>query len=93
MVNHKVSGRLASHRSLLNQIHPNYLLQDDYNKYGINFFEYIVLFMGPKEQSIIRRGKELELIIQDRDLCYMCEKPRRRSKSFWGEFTRNKKEK
>jgi hypothetical protein len=37
------------------------------------FFEYIVLFMGPKEQSIIRRGKELELIIQDRDLCYICE--------------------
>jgi hypothetical protein len=67
-----VSGRLASHRSLLNrQIHPNYLLQADYNKYEINRFEYIVLFMGPKwEQSIIRRGKELELIIQDRDLCY-----------------------
>jgi hypothetical protein len=59
MVNHKISGRLASHRSLLNrQIHPNYLLQDDYNKYGIDFFEYIVL--GPKwEQSIIRREKSL----------------------------------
>jgi len=67
-----VSGRLASHKSLLNrQIHSNYLLQNDYNKYGIDCFEYVVLFMGPKwEQSIIRRGKELELIVQDRDLCY-----------------------
>jgi hypothetical protein len=43
-----VSGRLASHRSLLNrQIHPNYLLQD-YNKYEINCFDYILYFHGPK---------------------------------------------
>jgi len=82
-----VSGRLASHRSLLNrQIHPNYLLQDDYNKYGSDYFEYIVLFMGSKwEQSIIRRGKELELIIQDRDLCYNIGEIRAgEANPFWG---------
>jgi hypothetical protein len=48
------------------------LLQADYNKYEINCFEYIVL-SWEWEQSIIRRGKELELIIQDRDLCYNIE--------------------
>jgi predicted GIY-YIG superfamily endonuclease len=57
-----VSGRLA-HRSLLNrQIHSNYLLQDDYNKYGIDFFLNILYFHGTKvEQSIIRREKSLKL--------------------------------
>lgn len=67
-----VSGRLSSHRSLLDrQIHSNILLQYDYDKYGTDFFEYIVLFMGMTwEQPLIRRTKEFELIVQDRDLCY-----------------------
>jgi hypothetical protein len=64
-----VSGRLASHRSLLNrQIHPNYLLQD-YNKYEINCFEYIVLSWDQNGTIHYSTRKELELIIQDRDLC------------------------
>jgi hypothetical protein len=59
MVNHKCI-RTITHRSLLNrQIHSNYLLQDDYNKYGINVLN-ILYFHGTKvEQSIIRRGKSL----------------------------------
>lgn len=67
-----ISGRLASHRSTLSRnIHPNQILQYDYNKYGPDFFDYIVLFMGERwEQTIIRRGKETELIVLDRALCY-----------------------
>jgi hypothetical protein len=67
-----VSGRLASHRSLLNRnIHPNFVLQYDYNKYGSDFFDSIVLFMGEKwEQTTLRRGKETELIVLDRAFCY-----------------------
>jgi len=67
-----VSGRLASHKSLLNRkIHPNQNLQTDWDLYGLDFFEFIVLYMGEKwtEQSI-RRGKETELIILDRTQCY-----------------------
>lgn len=84
-----VSGRLASHRSLLNRnIHPNYLLQYDYNKYGSDFFDYIVLFMGEKwEQPIIRRGKETELIVLDRNLCYniiSTSSPPGETNPFWG---------
>jgi len=67
-----VSGRLASHRSHLSrQIHPNKVLQHDYDQYGIENFEFLVLFQGPIwETVIIRRGKEAELIIADRHLCY-----------------------
>jgi len=67
-----VSGRLASHRSLLNrQIHPNTALQVDWNFYGFENFDFVVLFMGEKwEKPEVRRGKELELIILDRSLCY-----------------------
>nr|AWX53466.1 hypothetical protein [Scotinosphaera sp. NIES-154] len=67
-----VSGRLASHRSLLNrQIHPNIALQVDWNTYGSQNFDFIVLFMGESwDQPAVRRGKELELIILDRVICY-----------------------
>jgi hypothetical protein len=67
-----VSGRLASHRSLLNRkIHPNRGLQFDWTHFGSESFEFTVLFMGKKwNQSFIRRGKELELIVLDRGLCY-----------------------
>lgn len=67
-----VSGRLASHKSLLNRkIHPNKHLQKDWDLYGLCFFEFIVLYMGEKwTEKHIRRGKETELIILDRTQCY-----------------------
>jgi hypothetical protein len=67
-----VSGRLASHKSLLNrQIHPNKLLQADWNQYGLSNFQFIPLFLGEKwSDPAIRRGKELELIILNRDISY-----------------------
>lgn len=67
-----VSGRLASHKSLLNrQIHPNKCLQTDWNFYGAEFFDFIVLFMGSKwELNYIRRAKETELIVLNRSIAY-----------------------
>ena len=67
-----VSGRLASHKSLLNRkIHPNKNLQKEWFFYGSDFFEFIVLYIGDKwAESSIRRGKETELIILDRTQCY-----------------------
>jgi hypothetical protein len=67
-----VSGRLASHKSLLNrQIHPNKLLQADWNQYGLSNFQFIPLFLGEKwSDPVIRRGKELELIILNRNISY-----------------------
>ena len=67
-----VSGRLASHKSLLNKkIHPNRNLQKDWDIYGLDFFEFTILYMGEKwTESYIRRGKETELIILDRNQCY-----------------------
>lgn len=67
-----VSGRLSSHKSILTRkIHANYLLQADWNKFGCSCFEFHVLYMGPQwEDASVRRGKELELIVLDRTLCY-----------------------
>nr|ALO21029.1 putative GIY-YIG homing endonuclease [Lobochlamys segnis] len=67
-----VSGRLASHRSLLNrQIHPNRVLQYDWNTYGSEHFDFVVLFMGEEwESAERRRGKEMELIVFDRQIAY-----------------------
>lgn len=67
-----VSGRLASHKSILNrQIHPNKKLQQDWNLYGKENFDFIVLYMGPdwekREDRLIR---ETLLILYDRSLCY-----------------------
>lgn len=67
-----VSGRLASHKSLLTrQIHPNKCLQHDWNFYGVDYFDFVVLFMGPKwELPYIRRAKETELIVLNREFSY-----------------------
>lgn len=67
-----VVGRISSHRSMLNRhIHYNVALQRDWNTYKESNFEFIVLFMGANwDLPHIRRGKELELIILDRGLCY-----------------------
>nr|YP_009184719.1 putative GIY YIG homing endonuclease [Oogamochlamys gigantea]YP_009184758.1 putative GIY YIG homing endonuclease [Oogamochlamys gigantea]ALO62834.1 putative GIY YIG homing endonuclease [Oogamochlamys gigantea]ALO62841.1 putative GIY YIG homing endonuclease [Oogamochlamys gigantea] len=67
-----VSGRLSSHRSMLNRgIHPNRGLQMDWEKYGEENFSFIVLYLGQQwEIAEIRRGKEMELIVLDREICY-----------------------
>ena len=67
-----VSGRLASHKSLLNRkIHSNRFLQNDWNLYGEQAFEFVVLFMGETwELSHVRRAKETELIVLTRNLAY-----------------------
>jgi hypothetical protein len=52
------------------KIHNNFLLQHDWKKFGASNFEFVVLYMGKQWQDpVIRRGKELELIILDRNLC------------------------
>lgn len=67
-----VSGRLASHRSLLNrQIHPNKYLQSDWNLYAADSFEFTILYMGDEWEKKPRRlRKETKLIIEDPDICY-----------------------
>lgn len=67
-----VSGRLSSHKSLLNrQIHFNKCLQHDWNNYGQSMFEFIVCFMGLHwAEPHVRRAKETELIVLNRDLAY-----------------------
>lgn len=86
-----VAGRISSHRSMLNrQIHFNVALQRDWNTYKESNFEFIVLFMGVNwDLPHIRRGKELELIILDRGLCYniLDEVSRQGEKNpFWGKI-------
>jgi hypothetical protein len=84
-----ISSRLASHRSMLNRkIHPNRCFQNDWDFYGPNNFEFVVLYMGKTwEDAIIRRGKETELIVLDRSLCYnileTISKPGEKN-PFWG---------
>lgn len=84
-----VSGRLASHRSLLNrQIHPNQSLQIDWTTYGDDNFDFCVLFMGPAwDLPFVRRGKEMELIVLDRALAYNVSETYSRpgkTNPFWG---------
>jgi len=66
-----VSGRLASHKSMLRRnIHPNVLLQRDWNQDKTGF-QYVILYMGLEwNEAYVRRGKETELIILDRHRCY-----------------------
>lgn len=67
-----VSGRLASHKSYLNRnIHGCRELQHDFQTYGIDLFEFVVLFMGSSWQNREDRlVRESMLILQDRELCY-----------------------
>jgi len=66
-----VSGRLASHKSLLNRtIHPNRGLQFDWDQYGEQDFDFIILFMGSQWEPYIRRAKETEHIVLNRSLSY-----------------------
>jgi len=67
-----VSGRLASHKSYLKKnIHPCRELQHDFQTYGIDLFEFVVLFMGSSwENREDRLVRESMLILQDHPLCY-----------------------
>lgn len=67
-----VSGRLASHKSMLRRsIHPNTRLQRDWRVFGEDNFDFVVLFMGQQwEDRQERRAKETLLIIGDRQFCY-----------------------
>jgi Photosynthetic reaction centre protein/GIY-YIG catalytic domain len=67
-----VSARLSSHKSMLNRnIHPNAILQRDWNLYKQENFEFYALYMGPKwENREERLAKEAVLILYDREICY-----------------------
>nr|ALO21550.1 putative GIY YIG homing endonuclease [Haematococcus lacustris] len=67
-----VQGRLASHKSYLTRnIHPNALMQHDWNTYGQENFEFTTLFMGVEWVNYQSRiDKETLLIVQDGKLCY-----------------------
>lgn len=67
-----VSGRLASHKSMLNRkIHPNKSLQVDWNLYGPDLFQFIVLHQGHEWDELpLRRSKELEYILHNRSQAY-----------------------
>lgn len=67
-----VSGRLASHKSMLRRkIHPNSKLQQDWNKFSESSFSITVLYIGREwEDKILRLKRESELIARDLDKCY-----------------------
>lgn len=67
-----ISGRLASHKSMLNrQIHPRRVLQMDWNQYGPKSFQFVPLFVGPAWQDrIVRRQKETLLIVENFKITY-----------------------
>jgi hypothetical protein len=67
-----VSGRLASHKSTLRRkIHPNSKLQSDWNLYGENSFEFVILYIG--EDWLVKENRlcvESNLILTDKERCY-----------------------
>ena len=67
-----VSGRLASHKSMLRRnIHPNANLQQDWNSFSESAFTINVLYIGKEwNQRGVRLKKEAELIIRDMERCY-----------------------
>jgi hypothetical protein len=67
-----ISGRLASHKSMLNrEIHPNKVLQMDWNKYGPNSFQFIPLFTGPAWVDLtVRKQKEVLLVVENFAIAY-----------------------
>nr|YP_635849.1 putative site-specific DNA endonuclease [Oltmannsiellopsis viridis]YP_635914.1 putative site-specific DNA endonuclease [Oltmannsiellopsis viridis]ABB81982.1 putative site-specific DNA endonuclease [Oltmannsiellopsis viridis]ABB82010.1 putative site-specific DNA endonuclease [Oltmannsiellopsis viridis] len=87
-----VSGRLSSHRCDLNRgNHGNRLLQNDFNKYGLENFQFTPLYMGEDNWSdkATRLAKETELIIRDREITYNVFPDQNRSgerNAFFGRF-------
>jgi group I intron endonuclease len=83
-----VSGRLSSHKSMLNRrIHPNFLLQTDYEKYGTDAFKFVILFLGDAWTDVtVRRSQELEEILLNRDRTYNKINPNAKENNpFWNQ--------
>jgi hypothetical protein len=85
-----VSGRLASHRSLLNKFIPIICCKLTITNMNQPFW-YIVLFMGPS--GTIHYSKEKRFKLFKTETFIILVKLRRRSKSFWGQFTLKQKKK
>lgn len=67
-----VSGRMSSHKSMLRRnIHPNRVLQNDWNTFSESSFSINVLYIGREwEDRAVRLKRECELISRDLDLSY-----------------------
>ncbi|BDA51907.1 hypothetical protein COCOBI_pt-2100 (chloroplast) [Coccomyxa sp. Obi] len=69
-----VSGRIASHKSMLRRkIHPNMVLQSDWNRFAEDSFKFVVLYLG--EDWAARKARlEMEsgLILKDVERVYNC---------------------
>jgi len=67
-----LSNRISKHKKELRQnIHPTHQMQNDWNDYGEEKFDFVILYLGEswnKRQARIK--KETELINADRSLCY-----------------------
>ena len=71
---YNVSSRIASHKSMLRRkIHPNTVLQSDWNLFTEDSFQFVVLYMG--EDWIERKARldmESSLILKDIERVYNC---------------------
>ena len=71
---YNVSSRIASHKSMLRRkIHPNTVLQSDWNIFTEDSFQFVVLYMG--EDWIERKARldmESSLILKDIERVYNC---------------------
>jgi len=67
-----LSARLRSHKSLLRRkIHPNNLLQTDWNLYGESLFYFVILYIGEDWNSKpTRLTMESHLINQNKERAY-----------------------
>lgn len=67
-----LSARIASHKSILRrQIHPNEKFQKDWNFYGEQNFDFVVLYIGEDWKLRSSRLKvESQLITQNSERCY-----------------------
>ena len=67
-----VSGRLSSHKSTLRRkIHHNEKLQEDWNMYGEDQFNFVVLYIGEDwKMRPDRLTMESNLIMQNNKRCY-----------------------
>jgi len=67
-----LSNRLSKHKKELRQnIHPTHEMQNDWNDYGEEKFDFVILYLGDKwNNRQARLKKETELITADRSLCY-----------------------
>ena len=57
-------------RQLINNNHPNDYLQNSWNKYGIENFEFTIIEKIPKEKLIEVEQKYLDVATTEQDKCY-----------------------